>query len=63
MTVSDLEKYLIRFPNDAKVVFEPLEMTGIGIPRWLDASVRREYDGDGKPTGVVIVQLKDMGDC
>lgn len=63
MTVSELKNYLSVYSPETVVVFQPLEMTGIGIPRWLDARVRREYDGDDVPTGVVVVELEDMGDC
>lgn len=63
MTVRELANQLTFFPDDAEIAFEPKELTGIGIPRWLDANVMAEYDGDDKPTGTILVRLYEMDDC
>lgn len=60
MTVQDLREYLDRYPSHAIIVFEPRELTPMGLPRWADADVREEYDMDDEPTGRVLIRMSDL---
>lgn len=60
MTVQDLREHLYRYPRHAVIVFEPAELTAMGLPRWADAVVREEYDMDDQPTGRVLIRLSDL---
>lgn len=60
MTVQDLREYLGHYPDHAVIVFEPRELTAMGLPRWTDAVVQEEYDMDDEPTGRVLIRMSDL---
>lgn len=56
LTVGELKRKLLSFPDDTELRFIPKECSPMGWPEWLDAHVYRADDG----RGIVFIEIQDV---